>query len=120
MGLHQLHKYLTELPVEQLPTEGVVLYEGFTNGSGSAFLTESINDFNGNSPFTLIQNNKLIISASNFAGTTLVFQLTFKYINYGVQFQIDPASFDDVAFRIKTPSGVIKTEGDYEGMIGAI
>ena len=58
--------------VEQVPTEGVVLYEGFTNGSGSEFLTESINDFNGNSPFTLIQNNKLIIS-SNFAGTTLVF-----------------------------------------------
>ena len=98
--------------VEQVPTEGVVLYEGFTNGSGSAFLTESINDFNGNSPFTLIQNNKLIISASNFAGTTLVFPAyLLNTVSYGVQFQIDPASFDDVAFRIKTPSGVIKTEG---------
>lgn len=106
---------------EQIPTSGVVLYEGFTNGSGSAFLTESINDFNGNSPFTLLQNNKLIISASNFAGTTLVFPAyLLNTINYGVQFQIDPASFDDIAFRIKTPSGVIKTEGDYEGMVGAI
>ena len=112
---------LNGAPVEQVPTEGVVLYEGFTNGSGSAFLTESINDFNGNSPFTLIQNNKLIISASNFAGTTLVFPAyLLNTVSYGVQFQIDPASFDDVAFRIKTPSGVIKTEGDYEGMIGAI
>ena len=107
--------------VETAPKSGVVLYEGFTNGSGSAFLTQSINDFNGNSPFTLLQNNKLIISASNFAGTTLVFPTyLLNTVNYGVQFQIDPASFDDVAFRIKTPSGVIKTEGDYEGMIGAI
>ena len=40
--------------VEVAPTTGVVLYEGFVNGSGSAFLTESINDFNGNSPFTLV------------------------------------------------------------------
>ena len=39
--------------------------------------------------------------------------------NYGVQFQ-SPQSFDDIAFRIKTPSGVLKTEGDYEGMVGAI
>lgn len=59
------------------PTKGVVLYEGFTDGSGSAFLTESINDFNGNSPFALVDNNKLIISASNFAGTTLIFPYTF-------------------------------------------
>ena len=104
-----------------IPTKGVVLYEGFTNGSGSAFLTESINDFNGNSPFALVNNNKLIISASNFAGTTLVFPAyLLNTVNYGVQFQVDPASFDDVAFRIKTPSGVLKTEGDYEGMVGAI
>ncbi len=107
--------------VEVSPTTGVVLYEGFTNGSGSAFLTESINDFNGNSPFTLIENNKLIISASNFAGTTLVFPAyLLNTVNYGVQFQIDPSSFDDVAFRIKTPSGLVKAEGDYEGMISAI
>ena len=106
---------------ERLPTEGIVLYEGFSEGSGSAFLTESINDFNGNAPFTLLQNQSLIISASNFAGTTLVFPAYLQNeINYGVQFQIDPASFDDVAFRIKTPSGVVKTEGDYEGMVGAI
>ena len=107
--------------VEVSPTTGVVLYEGFTNGSGSAFLTESINDFNGNSPFTLIQNEKLIISASNFAGTTLVFPAyLLNTVNYGVQFQIDPSSFDDVSFRIKTPSGLVKAEGDYEGMISAI
>lgn len=107
--------------VEVAPTTGVVLYEGFVNGSGSAFLTESVNDFNGNSPFTLVENNKLIISASNFAGTTLVFPAYLQNsINYGVQFQIDPSSFDDVAFRIKTPSGIVKTEGDYEGMISAI
>jgi len=109
------------LEVEVAPTTGVVLYEGFTDGSGSAFLTESINDFNGNVPFAVVENNKLIISASNFAGTTLVFPAYLQNsINYGVQFQIDPSSFDDVAFRIKTPSGLVKTEGDYEGMISAI
>jgi len=106
---------------ETRPTKGVVLYEGFTDGSGSAHITESINDFNGNAPFTLLQNNKLIVSASNFAGTTLVFPAyLLNTVNYGIQFQIDPASFDDVAFRIKTPSGVLKTEGDYAGMVGAI
>ena len=57
-------------PLGTIPTKGVVLYEGFTDGSGSAHITESINDFNGNAPFTLLQNNKLIVSASNFAGTT--------------------------------------------------
>ena len=108
-------------PLGTIPTKGVVLYEGFTDGSGSAHITESINDFNGNAPFTLLQNNKLIVSASNFAGTTLVFPAyLLNTVNYGVQFQIDPASFDDVAFRIKTPSGVLKTEGDYAGMVGAI
>ena len=106
---------------ETRPTKGVVLYEGFAEGSGSAHITESINDFNGNAPFTLLQNNKLIVSASNFAGTTLVFPAyLLNTVNYGVQFQIDPASFDDVAFRIKTPSGVLKSEGDYAGMVGAI
>lgn len=109
------------VPTGTIPTKGVVLYEGFTDGSGSAHITESINDFNGNAPFTLLQNNKLIVSASNFAGTTLVFPAyLLNTVNYGVQFQIDPASFDDVAFRIKTPSGVLKTEGDYAGMVGAI
>mgnify|MGYP001359908634 CR=1 FL=1 len=107
--------------VETAPKSGVVLYESFTNGSGSAHLTESINDFNGNTPSIIVQNEKLIISASNFAGTTLVFPAYLQNkINYGVQFQIDPASFDDVSFRIKDPNGVLKTEGDYAGMVGAI
>ena len=107
--------------VETTPKSGVVLYESFANGSGSAHLTESINDFNGNAPSALIQNEKLIISASNFAGTTLVFPAYLQTgINYGVQFQIDPASFDDVSFRIKDPNGRLKTEGDYAGMVGAI
>jgi len=107
--------------VETIPTKGVVLYEGFSEGIGSAFLTQSINDFNGNSPFASVENSRLIISASNFAGTTLIFPVhLLDTVNYGIQFQIDPESFDDVAFRIKTPSGVLKTEGDYEGMVGAI
>ena len=107
--------------VKKVPTEGVVLYEGFANGTGSAFLTESINDFNGTIPTAFVENNQLVISASNFAGTTLVFPAYLQNsINYGVQFQIDPASFDDVSFRIKDPNGVLKTEGDYAGMVGAI
>ena len=67
--------------VETTPKSGVVLYESFANGSGSAHLTESINDFNGNAPTALIQNEKLIISASNFAGTTLVFP---AYLQRGI------------------------------------
>ena len=107
--------------VQQVPKSGVVLYEGFTEGSGSAKLIGKINDFNGNEPFTLIENEKLIISASNYAGATLVFPAYLqKKVNYGVQFQIDPSSFDDVTFRIKDPNGVLKTEGDYSGMVGAI
>lgn len=67
--------------VGTVPEKGVVLYEGFSEGSGSAFLTQSINDFNGNSPFASVENNRLIISASNFAGTTLVFPLhTYKMV----------------------------------------
>ena len=107
--------------VKKVPTEGVVLYEGFTNGTGSAFLTESINDFNGNTPSAFIANNELIISASNYSGTTLVFPAYLQRgINYGVQFQINPASFDDVAFRIQDPLGVIKSQETYAGMVGAI
>ena len=107
--------------VQQVPKSGVVLYEGFTEGSGSAKLIGKINDFNGNEPFTLIENEKLIISASNYAGATLIFPAYLqKRVNYGVQFQIDPSSFDDVTFRIKDPNGVLKTEGDYSGMVGAI
>ena len=75
--------------VKKVPTEGVVLYEGFANGTGSAFLTESINDFNGTIPTAFVENNQLVISASNFAGTTLVFPAYLQNsINYGVQFQI--------------------------------
>ena len=107
--------------VQQVPKSGVVLYEGFTDGSGSAKLIDKINDFNGNEPSTLIENEKLIISASNYAGATLVFPAYLqRKVNYGVQFQIDPSSFDDVTFRIKDPNGVLKTEGDYSGMVGAI
>lgn len=109
------------LDIEAAPKKGVILYESFANGTGSAHLTESINDFNGNEPSAVIQNEKLIISASNFAGTTLVFPAYLQTgIDYGIQFQIDPASFNDVAFRIKDPNGVLKTEGDYAGMVGAI
>jgi cell wall assembly regulator SMI1 len=107
--------------VETTPKSGVVLYESFAEGSGSAFLTESINDFNGNSPFASVVNEQLVISASNFAGTTLVFPAYLQTgFTYGVQFQIDPNSFDDVTFRIKDPNGVLKNQGDYEGMVGAI
>ena len=107
--------------VETTPKSGVVLYESFADGSGSAHLTESINDFNGNAPFASIVNEQLVISASNFAGTTLVFPAYLQTgFTYGVQFQIDPNSFDDVTFRIKDPNGVLKNQGDYEGMVGAI
>ena len=107
--------------VETTPKSGVVLYESFADGVGAAVLTESINDFNGNAPFASIVNEQLVISASNFAGTTLVFPTYLQTgFTYGVQFQIDPNSFDDVTFRIKDPKGVLKNEGDYEGMVGAI
>ena len=103
------------------PTSGIVLYESFASGTGSAFLTESINDFNGNKPSASVVNEQLVISASNFAGTTLVFPAYLQNgFKYGVQFQIDPNSFDDVTFRVKDPNGVLKNESDYEGMVGAI
>lgn len=105
----------------KIPTEGIVLYEGFTDGTGSAYLTESINDINGNEPFTYIENNKLIISASNFAGTTLVFPAQLnENTTYGVQFQINPSGFNDVQFRVEDSLGVVKTTGDYENMVGSI
>ena len=104
-----------------VPTEGIVLYEGFSEGTGSLFLTQSINDVRGNSPSISISDNRLIISASNYAGTTLVFPAQLdENQTYGVQFQIDPGSFDDIQFRVLDADGVLKTDGDYEGFVGAI
>ena len=105
----------------QPPTNGIMLYEGFTDGTGSAFLTESINDIRGNAPTVFTEGNKLIISASNYAGTTLVFPAYLSAsVDYGIFFQINPGDFDDIAFRIKDPNGVLKTEEDYENMVGRI
>lgn len=105
----------------QPPTNGIMLYEGFTDGTGSAFLTESINDIRGNEPFIYISNETLIVSASNYAGTTLVFPAYLSAsVDYGIFFQINPGDFDDIAFRIKDPNGVLKTEEDYENMVGRI
>lgn len=105
----------------QPPTNGIMLYEGFTDGTGSAFLTESINDIGGNEPFIYISNETLIVSASNYAGTTLVFPAYLSAsVDYGIFFQINPGDFDDIAFRIKDPNGVLKTEEDYENMVGRI
>ena len=104
-----------------IPTDGIVLYEGFTDGLGSAYLTESINDIRGNTPSVFTSNNKLIVSASNYAGTTLVFPAELDdSTTYGVQFQINPGSFNDVQFRIETPDGTIKSTGDFENLIGNI
>src|SRR6056300_1110801 len=98
-----------------VPTEGIVLYEGFSEGTGSLFLTQSINDIRGNSPSISISDNRLLISASNYAGTTLVFPAQLdENQTYGVQFQIDPGSFDDIQFR------VLDADGDYEGFVGRI
>ena len=102
-----------------IPTDGIVLYEGFGNGSiGNAFLTESINDVAGNTPFIFIENEKLIISGSTYAGTTLVFPVDLELgKTYGLQFQLDPGTFSDIQFRLQDPNGVIKTNGafgDYE------
>lgn len=105
----------------QIPTKGILLYEGFTSGTGSAFLTESINDISGNEPSMFVNNNTLFISASNYAGTTLVFPTYLsESVSYGIQFQVNPGDFDDIAFRIKDPNGVLKTEEDYENMVGRI
>lgn len=105
----------------QVPTKGIILYEGFTNGTGSAFLTESINDISGNKPSAFVNNNTLFISASNYAGTTLVFPTYLSQsVSYGIQFQVNPGDFNDIAFRIKDPNGVLKTEEDYENMVGKI
>ena len=104
-----------------IPTEGLVLSQTFTNGTGSTFLTESINDISGNSPFMFVENERLVISASNFAGTTLVFPLELENsLNYKVQFQIDPKDFTDVQFRIENPNGLIQNEDSYANMVGNI
>jgi len=104
-----------------VPTEGIVLYEGFSEGTGSLFLTQSINDIRGNSPSISISDNRLFISASNFAGTTLVFPAQLdENQTYGVQFQIDPGSFDDIQFRVLDADGVLKADDDYEGFVGRI
>lgn len=103
------------------PSQGIVLYGGFAEGTGSAFLTQSINDIRGNAPSIYVENNKLFLSASNYAGTTLVFPTQLdENKTYGVQFQIDPGSFDDIQFRILDADGVLRTDGDYEGFVGAI
>tara|TARA_R110001592_G_scaffold287649_1_gene556519 strand:- start:4678 stop:6708 length:2031 start_codon:yes stop_codon:yes gene_type:complete len=107
--------------VSQSPTEGILLLQNFSNGTGSLFLTESINDINGNSPSMSILNEQLIISASNFAGTTLVIPLYLENSRkYGVQFQIDPKDYTDVQFRVETPSGVIQNQDTYTDMVGNI
>ena len=49
---------LNDGPPPVVPSKGIVLYEGFSDGSGSAFLTESINDISGNSPTLTVQNNR--------------------------------------------------------------
>ncbi len=104
-----------------IPTEGVILYGGFAEGTGSIFLTQSINDIRGNEPTAFTEDDKLVISASNFAGTTLVFPAQLdENKTYGVQFQINPGSFDDIQFRVLDADGILKTEGDYEGFVGAI
>ena len=104
-----------------VPTEGIVLYEGFSEGTGSLFLTQSINDIRGNSPSISISDDRLLISASNYAGTTLVFPAQLdENQTYGVQFQIDPGSFDDIQFRVLDADGVLKADSDYEGFVGRI
>ena len=105
----------------KIPDEGLVLSQTFANGTGSTSLTESINDISGNTPFMFVQDERLIISASNFAGTTLIFPLELENsLNYKVQFQIDPKDFTDVQFRIENPSGVIQNEDSYANMVGNI
>jgi len=109
------------LTQSNVPTEGILLAQQFTSGTGSVFLTESINDIAGNSPFMFVQNEQLIISASNFSGTTLVFPLFLETSRtYGVQFQVDPNDFTDVQFRIETPDGTIQGEESYDNMVGSI
>ena len=111
-----------ETVIPKIPTTGIVLYEGFaTSSTGSAYLTESINDVNGNEPTAFVENNMLIISASNYSGTTLVFPIQLDETKtYGIQFQINPQSFDTIDFKIKDPSGALKTDDDYSGMISLI
>jgi len=98
-----------------VPLDGIILYEGFgTVSTGSAYLTESINDMAGNPPFAFVQDDKLIISASQFSGTTLVFPAQLEENKtYGLQFQLDPGTFTDVQFRLEDPTGVVKTDGAF-------
>lgn len=119
-GLSNVSVFNDTIPTV-IPTEGIVLYEGFTTGLGSAYLTESINDISGNEPYAYIDNNRLIVSASNYAGTTLVFPVELdENLRYGVQFQMNPGSFNDVQFRVEDANGVVKTDGDYENFVGTI
>lgn len=98
-----------------VPTEGIVFYEGFTNNSsGSVYITDSVNGVDGSIPFKFIENDKLIVSASQYGGTTLVFPSELDANStYGFQYQMDPGGFSDVQFRLQDPNGVIKTDGDF-------
>lgn len=110
-----------DVVITTAPTNGIVLSQTFTNGTGSTFLTESINDVAGNSPFMFVEDERLVVSASNFAGTTLVFPLYLENSKtYGVQFQIDPNDFTDVQFRVETPDGRINSSDMYTDMVGNI
>jgi hypothetical protein len=107
--------------IANIPTDGIILYDDFTDNNTSAYLTESINDIAGNEPFTYIDNDKLIVSASNYAGTTLVFPVELdESAAYGVQFQIDPGAFNSVQFRVEDVNGVIKAEESYDNFVGNI
>ena len=107
--------------VSSNPTEGIVLSQTFANGTGSTFLTESINDIAGNSPFMFVEDERLVVSASNFSGTTLIFPLYLENAKtYGVQFQIDPKDYTDVQFRVETPDGQINGSDVYTDMVGNI
>ena len=104
-----------DIRYNEVPADGIVFYEGFVSGSsGSAYLTDSINDTNGNEPFLTSSNNNLIISASEFGGTTLVFPAELiSEMTYGIQFQMDPGGFTDVQFRLENPDGTIRTDGPF-------
>ena len=113
--------YFNGSPVARVPESGIVIYEGFADGTGSAYLTESINSIYGGEPYIYSQNEKLVVSASKYSGTTVVFPAYLSAsVSYGMQFQVDPGGFNDIAFRVEDPNGVLKTEEDYENMVGRI